>query len=46
VDARRGAGRAQREAGHTAILAGSSVIVWGGRVGSSEYLDTGAASLF
>jgi N-acetylneuraminic acid mutarotase len=32
--------------GHTAILAGSSVIVWGGRVGSSEYLDTGAASLF
>ncbi|MCK6586908.1 MAG: hypothetical protein HUU21_04790 [Polyangiaceae bacterium] len=32
--------------GHTAVVAGSQILVWGGRVGSSEYLDTGAASLF
>jgi hypothetical protein len=32
--------------GHTAVVAGSSIIVWGGRVGSGEHLDTGAATLF
>lgn len=31
--------------GHTAVVAGSAIIVWGGRVGSSEYLDSGAESL-
>jgi hypothetical protein len=32
--------------GHTAVTTGSSIIVWGGRVGSMELLNTGAESLF
>jgi hypothetical protein len=32
--------------GHTAVVSDSAILIWGGRVGSSEHLDTGASSLF